>query len=332
MGKSPKILRLSMSSIKKYLDCPMQWYFNYILKIPSKTDYPRLCGSEVHKFIAGLYKKHSDDRKFWYKSIDSAKGAWFVTWNKALDRDAGKILQPDKKAANDFGGNGWVCIDRYWKQNIDKPKPILIEKKYTIPLFAGVELTGVFDQLRTVQLPWLKARRPEIFVGEDISPEYDPYLIVDLKTGWSNYNIKEDDSDNEKVRKQIAIQLDIQAAAYALLYKKHHNGKYPAGFLLYYLREGSVNNTFFVKGDSKESQIILESNVQHVVTNIRNESFPRKISNQCARCDYYMECRPNGNISVSLPGEIPDSVKTEKEEPAEKFVQLKLKFKKERRS
>ncbi len=331
MGKSPKILRLSMSSIKKYMDCPMQWYFTYVLKIPSKTDYPRLCGSEVHKFIAGLYKKHSDDRKFWYKSIDSAKGAWFVTWNKALDRDAGKILQPDKKAANDFGGNGWVCIDRYWKQNIDKPKPILIEKKYTIPLFAGVELTGVFDQLRTVQLPWLKARRPEIFVGEDISPEYDPYIIVDLKTGWSNYNIKEDDSDNEKVRKQIAIQLDIQAAAYALLYKEHHNGKYPAGFLLYYLSEKTTNNTFFVKGDSIESQTILESNVQHVVTNIRNGSFPRKISNQCARCDYYMECRPNGKISVSLPGAIPDSIQTEENKPAEEYVQLELVFKKKRK-
>ena len=320
-----------MSSIKKYMDCPMQWYFSYVLKIPSKTDYPRLCGSEVHKFIAGLYKKHSDDRKFWYKSIDSAKGAWFVTWEKALDRDAGKILQPNDKKADDFGGNGWVCIDRYWKQNIDKPQPILIEKKYTIPLFAGVELTGVFDQLRTVQLPWLRARRPEIFIGEEISPEYDPYLIVDLKTGWSDYNIKKDDNDNEKVRKQIAIQLDIQAAAYALLYKKHHQGKFPAGFLLYYLREGSSDNTFFVKGDSVESQLILESNVQHVVTNIRNESFPRKISNQCARCDYYMECRPNGTISVSLPGAIPDSIQTEGRKSAEDYVQLKLNFKKERK-
>ena len=126
--------------------------------------------------------------------------------------------------------------------------------------------------------------------------------------------------------------MDIQAAAYALLYKEHHNGKYPAGFLLYYLSEKTTNNTFFVKGDSIESQTILESNVQHVVTNIRNGSFPRKISNQCARCDYYMECRPNGKISVSLPGAIPDSIQTEENKPAEEYVQLELVFKKKEKN
>lgn len=162
-------------------------------------------------------------------------------------------MQKSKDLEDKFGVLGWVCIRNYWNQNIDKPDPILIEKKYTIPLFYGVELTGVFDQVRTVQTSWLEKRRPEIFVNGKLSSDYDQTLIVDLKTGWSDYNIEQNDSDLEKVRKQFAIQWDIQAAAYALLYKEHHNGKFPAGFLLYQLRN-EKDNVFLVQGDLEESQ------------------------------------------------------------------------------
>ncbi len=331
MSQYPKILRLSMSSIKKYLKCPKSWYFTYVLKIPQKTDYPRLCGREVHFFVALLHKEHSSDRKFWYKNINSARKAWFFTWNRALDENRSIIQKVSKDAEDKYGKIGWFCIKHYWEQNFDKPNPIFVEKKFTVPWSMGVELTGVFDQVRTLRMDWIKKRRPELFDGNTLSSLYNPEAIVDLKTGWSDYNIEEDDSDTEKVRKQFEIQRDIQGAAYALLYQKHF-GKFPIGFLLYQLRN-EKNNMFLVKGDLAESQLVLKDAIEHVIKNIRDKSFPRNINNHCGYCDYYMNCSGNGKIFISLPEQMPyfvtsDSEDKNKKVESPKQLKLKLKYKK----
>lgn len=44
-----------------------------------------------------------------------------------------------------------------------------------------------------------------------------------------------------------------------------------------------------------------------------------------------MECSPQGKISISLPGAMPDSIKFGGKKPEEKFEQLKLNFKKTKR-
>jgi len=108
----------------------MLWYFSYVEKLPARTDYPRLCGVQVHRFIAGLHKKNKDNRRFWYKSLDSARKAWFYTWKKALDENRTLIIKPDKELEARYGGIGCICIQNYWNQNIDDNNdPISIEKK-----------------------------------------------------------------------------------------------------------------------------------------------------------------------------------------------------------
>lgn len=339
MGKSPKkrpkTMTLSMSSIKTYLNCPKQWEFIYVQSIGRRTDYPRLCGEKVHWFIKHLYDKHDPNNRFYFKSIDTARKNWFRIWEIALTKNRHKILKSDKDLEDKFGGHGWVCISNYWARNYDLPDPLMREVKYTIPLllegFPLIKLTGSFDQVRAVKLPWLQKHRPEIFLGDELLPLYDPYLIVDLKTGWSDNTIDENDTDIDKLRKQFSIQRDIQAAAYALIYFKKF-GKYPSGFYLYHLRNNKGTNqesTYFVKGDLKGNQEILISSIHHLLINIREKSYPWNIGSHCKYCDYLLECKPE-DISISLPGDFPESILVENK-PAEEYVQLELNFKKDKK-
>ena len=324
---SPKgVLRLSMSSIKKYLQCPMSWYFLYVLRIPSKTDYPRLCGSEVHKFIAGLYKDVPNSRRFWYKSINSARKAWFVTWAKALEENENKIIRPSKEQADKYAAIGAVCIKNYWEGNLKSPPPIYIEKRYTIPWSRGVELTGIIDQLRYARPSWMRKKRPELFSGDILSDDYSDTVVVDLKTGWGDYNLVDDETDEEKVRKQISIQLDIQAAAYALLLQKHTK-KFPFAFILYQLQLPE-NNMFVVKGDLEGPQNVLRENIDHVVKNIRDGSFPRNVGKHCTFCDYAVECSGLSNTSVSDNENLANLLSSRETVSEPKPVQLKLDFRK----
>jgi len=334
MPKQTQTLKLSKTSIERYMQCPMLWYFSYVEKLPSRTDYPRLCGVQVHRFIAGLYKEHPSNRRFWYQNLNTARKAWIYTWKRALEENRSLILNPDIEMEKKYAGIGCMCIQNYWNQNIGEDNdPISIEKQFTIPLdypnLKGVSLSGVFDQIRTVNLSWLNKRRPEIFAGEKLLPTYDPVLIVDLKTGWSDFDISDDDSDLVKVRKQFEIQLGIQGAAYSLLYKKVF-GKFPAGFLIYPLRLDK-KQSIFIKGDEEGPQTVLRENVFHIVENIRNRSFPRNVTANCRRCDFYMECRPNGAMNVSLPDAIPKSISPPEEAHSEKIIQMKLPFGKAKR-
>jgi CRISPR/Cas system-associated exonuclease Cas4 (RecB family) len=322
------ILRLSVSSIKKYFQCPMSWYFQYVLHIPQKTDYPRLCGVEVHRFIARLYKDVPYNRKFWYKSIDSARKAWFVTWKKSLEENEDKIIGPNKEQAKKYSAIGAVCIENYWRDNLKSPNPIYIEKRYTIPWSRGVELTGVIDQLRSAKPNWMRKKRPDLFANGTLLKGYSDNLVVDLKTGWGDYNLDDTKTtDEEKIRKQISIQLDIQAAAYALLLQKHTE-KFPFAFILYQLRH-SDENMYVVEGDLEGPQNVLRESIDHVVKNVRDGSFPRHIGRHCAFCDYAVECKGLTNTNISDSDNLQSVLNPENSEgiiPEPKPVQLKLKF------
>ncbi len=329
MARPKGVLQLSVSSIKKYLQCPMSWYFLYVLHIPLKTDYPRLCGNEVHRFIAGLYKNVPNDRKFWYKSIDSARKAWFDTWRRSLERNESNIIRSDNNLADKYGAIGFVCIKNYWEDNINSPNPIHIEKKYTIPLDCGIELTGVIDQLRYARPIWMKKSRPDLFSGDTLLENYSDTIVVDLKTGWGDYNLDDTDTDEDRIRKQIGIQLDIQAAAYALLIQKHTK-KFPFAFILYQLQLPK-NNMFVVKGDLEGPQNVLRESIDHVIKNVRDGSFPRHVGRHCALCDYAVECRGLTNTNISSSDNLQSVLNPESSEgiiPEPKPVQLKLDFRK----
>jgi len=299
------MIKLSISSMSTYLDCPAKWYFQYIRKIPQKVDYPRLCGQVVHTFIASLYNNKATERKFLYKTIDSARHAWFYTWTKQLEKNNQRIVGLDSEKGKIYGGVGWECIQTYWNQNFDKPDPIAKEKRFSVPYRQGVELIGVVDQIRNISSEFIPRIRPELVNGSELDPKFDPVVIVDFKSGRYDYEVPPDSTEIEAIRHQIDLQRNLQASAYSLLYQKYHSGRLPLGFYLYQLRNGKL---FFVRGDDEESQKILTDNINHVLGNIVNESFPKNPGPHCRTCDYVESCIENSDFYISNALDIPDSI------------------------
>lgn len=318
------MLKLSISSIGMYMECPASYYFKYLKKLPSKTDYPRLCGVAVHAFIAKIEKPTKKERRYFYKTFFSARKAWFKIWHDTVEENIKKMANTNKKDTENYGGIGWICIQNYWNQNYDKPHPLAREKRLRMHYKAGVDLIGVVDQIRTIAPEWVPIIRPDLVENGILNPNFDPVVIVDFKTGRYDYEISEKINQNDILRHQADLQRSPQVAVYELLYKARYNGKLPLGFYLYQLRNGKL---FFVRGDSKESQDILFDNIEHVLENTELQSFPKNIGSHCRTCDYVESCIGNTNFYISNPNEIPDSVLVKKREEEKRPKQMRFNFK-----
>jgi hypothetical protein len=277
-------------------------------QIGNFTDYPRLAGSEVHRFIALLHsRRKKGDRPFFYKSIKSAQNAWFAAWRRALEKNKPPLLRPDKENGKMFGAIGWNCINHYWQQCEHKPPPLAVEKRYSAPIMTGVDLIGIVDQTRGMERDTIRKYRPDLVVGNQLVSNFDehyaPVVLVDLKTGKQNYDVGTFNPEaglDEWARQQFSLHQDRQATIYTWLYKQVYNVT-PIGFLLWDIRTGK---TFFTYREGQDYQNML-AQVEHVVENIRAGSFPTNEGWQCKWCDYQDACRGERPFLVAKPGSVP---------------------------
>lgn len=291
------ILYLSKSVLQTYLHCPRQAYYEYEADgIPRKTDYDRLCGSEVHRHIQQLYKPPKDPRPFFYKTKGSAVRAWFSRWKRALAENAQKLRAPNADTAEKFRKVGAHCVAMYWEANVDEPPPLAIERRYECEFRTGVRLVGVFDQIRAVPLTWVAIHRPDLVQNGQLIPGYAPVIIVDLKTDYLSYDARQFGTEptlQEEVGLQYALHENLQATLYTRLYEEVM-GRKPVGFLWYHLRSGKA---FFTYREGRD-YANLDETVYFVLGNLAVLAFPKNPGRHCARCDYLAPCREDRNFLV----------------------------------
>lgn len=322
---------VSKSDLEAYSDCPRKWYYKHCPGIPKKTNYPQLCGIEVHRHVAQFYRATREPRPFFWKTKKSAINAWFNRWERALNQAEiqKKLILPDKDKAKDYGKIGCICIANYWNDNIKAPRPLQIEQHYQTRLDNGVSLRGVFDQVRQVSSDWIERHRPELVKKEELAKGYENIVIVDLKTGYPSYDyyqFKEDPSLMEKIRLQYELHENLQATLYSFLYEKV-NGKRPVGFVWYHLRS---KKTFFTYRENRD-YLVLSDIIDHFLENVKAQSFPKHSGKHCRFCDYIKACREDRYFLVVEPEELLKDLKGEveivpnviKKDP---YRQLKLKL------
>ncbi len=278
--------KLSKSRIGMYVTCPKSDWFAHIKKVPPKTDYPRLTGVMVHRFVAGMYRGKTYPLR--YENLGKATNAWFRTWKTALERNRHLIRFPNPEQEKNYGITGCVCTVNYWKQNLKKPRPLEIEKRYEIPLSSGFRFVGVFDQVRKAEIEVIQKIRPELVVDGKLREGYDPVFIVDHKTGYGTWDLTRYEpgaSLLEKAVFQFELHSDIQVTAYWWLYQQTH-GAMPAGFYWYNLREGEYTFTYRTEEDYKTLFEILD----FVMSGLMAEQFPERSGPHCKRCDFLEVC------------------------------------------
>jgi len=298
-------LQISKSRIGIFLRCPRSYYYQYVDRQPSRTDYPRLAGVTFHAFVQQLYRPTKEPRPFFYKTLASARGAYFHAWQRALKENAAKLVRPDSNEADKFFGVGIACLQQYWKDNVGLARPRTVEQRYVAPhpRRSGVLLQGIFDQLRDVPLEWVAAIRPELVTAGQLDPAYDPVVIVDMKTEYQDYDASSflpNPTSLDQARVQHSLHTDIQPSMYIWLYYQQ-TGKWPIGFLWYHIRTGK---TFFTCRDANAIDEFFGV-VDYFLDNLAAGHFPRHADRHCRRCDYLTACAPNGQLVMALPGGIP---------------------------
>jgi hypothetical protein len=308
-----KTHRYSPSSLRLYLQCPHKYWFDRYTDIPSKTDYPRLCGTVVHQMVAELETKEvATDRRFYYQSLDALLGAWRFRWHMALTEaeSSGRLVGKDPAQAAIFRNVGQMCLRLYWEKNLNLKTPLAAEKSFQYPWKNGVPLLGIFDQIRSVSVAQIARWRPELVVDGNLDPDYEPILIVDLKTDYPSYDIaafRKNPSLEQWLRGQYELHESLQATCYTWLYRLV-TGKYPVGFAWYHLRSGKI---FFTYREERHFRD-LDEVITHIADNEEALSFPKNIGFNCRSCDYLEPCLGDNYFKVSLPEEIGSAHELEK--------------------
>ena len=284
----------SPTSLDTFMACPRQYYFRYLSGIQSQdADYPRICGRAIHKTVETLYKQTKDQRPYYFKSKDSFAGAFKYQWFRLLDehKESGTLVGEDRRREGEYLGIGVACIQKYWDANVERgiPRPRLVEERFQVTLpESETQLMVVLDQVRQAPLEYIARVRPELISGGELDPSYDPYVIVDLKSGRQSYEPWHFDENPELVReaaRQFPLHHGLQATAYTYAYEQVF-GKKPIGFWWYHLRSGKGFFSYRDEGHYRE----LEYVAQHVKMNVGARSFPKHVTEQCQHCDFFKPC------------------------------------------
>lgn len=142
----------SYSAISQYLRCPLQYYFQRVLGIPSRTISSGLAlGSSVHAGLAEYHRQLLEN-----EAIDSAavQKVFLSTW---IAKEAQETIQfRDGDSRNDSMAQGIHLLELY----LNEPPPeriVAIERRFIAPLhnsqgeYLETPLVAIIDLLTTTE-------------------------------------------------------------------------------------------------------------------------------------------------------------------------------------
>lgn len=157
----------SYSQLAQYLRCPLQYYFERVLRLP-KPSVPTalILGSAVHATLAEYHRQLRDDKT---PMIDHLKQTFVQTWGE-IESDKTVAYRPGE-GRNDLIEKGITLVEIYLKQ----PPPeniVAIEEELIVPLYNS---RGEFLE------------KPLVAVIDLMTRESGGLLVRDFKTSSRKY-------------------------------------------------------------------------------------------------------------------------------------------------
>lgn len=263
----------SFSKIQIYTECPKQYHFAYVLKLPRVGKYYYSYGTTMHKTLENLYKP------FLEKNSTNAQQGLFDTPQKidqpVVEKKIGEMVSLEKllEMYDKYFIEAWyetpVQRDSFYKRGVESLTALYdsIKGEYS----TAIELEKSFD---------LKIQKnEEIYhvkgIIDRIDEHEDGIEIIDYKSGK---------------RKEFPDTNKEQLLVYALALKQNHEisrGKEVKKLTFYYIDQN-------VKEGFEPSETELED-VKHwlitIIDKIKNGEFDAdpEIS-KCTNCDYRNVC------------------------------------------
>jgi DNA helicase-2/ATP-dependent DNA helicase PcrA len=149
---------LSATHLNSYLKCPISFYFNHVLKVPSAKSESASFGTAIHDALEELFKTMQNDENNKLPSQEVFIGYF----EKSMRRNRDSFTDDGFKR---HLANGKIILPPYYennKEDWEKETVYTIEKNITHVELAGVPIKGKLDRI--------------VFEGHDA-------YVIDFKTG-----------------------------------------------------------------------------------------------------------------------------------------------------
>ncbi|MBN1544700.1 PD-(D/E)XK nuclease family protein [Candidatus Woesearchaeota archaeon] len=261
----------SPSSINTYKQCPRRYFYQYIIKYPTKENIHTVRGNIVHealeKFFSvdintineGSFKK---DISFYMKNLFDACWAGASTRLHRLGIDDERIS---------FYYNESTQMLANWLNHLFDD----LEKEMK---GSGSGMHEAFRRLKPIELE-KEFRDSELMVRgfiDAIHKDGDDIILFDYKT-----------SKSSELKDEYMLQLGI----YAMLYERQH-GKYPSKVGLWFLKDRPV--TIKVTPKLIKDALFEVEQIHLATESVKIGDYPKKESGLCkwstGQCDFFDIC------------------------------------------
>jgi DNA helicase II / ATP-dependent DNA helicase PcrA len=132
--------RLSATALNKYLDCPIAFYYENIIRVPKARNENMGFGNAVHYALEMLFKNIIDNK---LPSEDE-----FINYFKeGIARNASHFTDKQKARRLEYGKE--ILPKYYQKYAADSIKKVKLEHHVQTTI-AGVPVSGVFDKIEMI--------------------------------------------------------------------------------------------------------------------------------------------------------------------------------------
>jgi DNA helicase-2/ATP-dependent DNA helicase PcrA len=132
---------LSVTHLNSYLKCPVSFYFNNFIKVPSPKSASMTFGSAVHYALEQLFKKMNGDEEKQFSGIDQLLKDF--KWYMRRKQDS--FTEAEFKRRVEYGEE---ILPRYYDEYIHQwNKVTSVERSYKNVLVQGIPLNGKIDKM-----------------------------------------------------------------------------------------------------------------------------------------------------------------------------------------
>jgi DNA helicase II / ATP-dependent DNA helicase PcrA len=277
---------LSATHLNTYLKCPITFYFNHVLRVPSAKSESASYGTAIHGALEELFRRKQDHPQ---KQLPSSSELnEFFDFNMYLNRDSFT-----EKGYKRYLANGKLILPKYYEQYKDEweqESVYSIEKNMTNIEIEGVPIKGKLDKI--------------LFDGKMA-------YVIDFKTGDFEKAIKKCKPPKDNPREgnfEDTFGGDYwrQMVFYHLLIRQDKNNQWEMlkgemNFVEPNKHDQFHNEVFVMKPD--ETQIVIDQ-IKSSYKSIKNHEFEKGCGEEnCHWCNfvkYYL--KKEIYVSDSLPG------------------------------
>ena len=219
---------LSVTSLNSFLRCPLSFYYEHVLRIPSVQSEAASYGIAMHYALSKIFEIRKADPKDILPSTEEA-----IAFFKAeMQRQSGYFTPSEFQRRMDMGV---AHLPLFYKQYQSTwPKKILVEYQIKNTEIAGVPVTGTIDRI-------------------DFTPKSQSVQIVDYKTGRPSTSrfrkITESNPHGGLYRRQLIF--------YKLLYESAQKEFFARGGTIAYF-EPDYQGTFTEKSVEFTAQEVVQ--------------------------------------------------------------------------